>query len=117
MIKNIHHIALIVSGEDAVAFYEKLGFKKIKIIDRGTDKVILSSNGEICLEFFVDGSHKNNKTGYELLGLRHIAFKVLDVEAFLKTYGFTDVEINRDWNNQKIAFIKDFDGNVIEIHE
>lgn len=117
MIKGIHHTALIVSCEEAVLFYERFGFKRIKTVDRGTDKVIITSDGNICLEFFVDGKHLENKTGEELLGFRHIAFKTDSVEEFLKNYGFSNVEVKRDWNNEKIAFIKDFDGNTLEIHE
>lgn len=38
---DLDHIAMIVSSEKSVQFYEKLGFKVIKRIDRSYDTVIL----------------------------------------------------------------------------
>lgn len=47
---NLDHIALIVSSEKSIQFYEKLGFKENKRIDRSYDTVVFMQCGQINLE-------------------------------------------------------------------
>ena len=37
---GLDHIAIIVSSEESLRFYERLGFKESKIIDRSYDTVV-----------------------------------------------------------------------------
>lgn len=54
-------------------------------------------------------------------GLRHLAFKVDDVEAVLKKFdelGIPHEELRYDdFDNKKMAFFFDSDGLPLEIHE
>ena len=73
---TLDHIALIVSREENLSFYEQLGFKETKRIERSYDTVVFMENDGIVLEVFCrsEPSGKNNRP--EAKGLRHIAFCV-----------------------------------------
>ena len=51
---GIDHIAIIVSKEENLNFYKKLGFKEIRRITRAYDFVVFMKNGDVILEIFVD---------------------------------------------------------------
>ena len=50
---ELDHIALIVSKEENLAFYEQLGFIEKNRIERGYDTVVFLSCGDVVLEVFV----------------------------------------------------------------
>ena len=54
---GLDHIALIVSSEDSLRFYEKLGFREAERFERSYDTVVFMSCGNITLEIFVDPNH------------------------------------------------------------
>lgn len=54
---ELDHIALIVSKEENLAFYKKLGFKEKNRIERGYDTVVFMENNSIALEIFIDSNH------------------------------------------------------------
>ena len=110
---ELDHIALIVSSEGCLRFYEKLGFKESKRIERGYDTVVFLSCGEVVLEVFIDPKHPERVSEPEALGLRHIAFTVDDLSK-------VDVgceEIKTDWFGRRFTFTKDPDGQPIELKE
>ncbi len=47
---GLDHIALIVSSEESLSFYKKLGFKETKRIERSYDTVVFMQCGQIGLE-------------------------------------------------------------------
>ena len=116
MIQGIHHLALIVSNEECVTFYRKIGFEVFKRIERKYDTVILLCGYGIQLEFFVDPNHPS-RSNPEPLGLRHVAFHVDNIENTVQVLGLGTASISCDWVGEKYCFIVDPDGNTIEFHE
>ena len=110
---ELDHIALIVSKEENLAFYEKLGFKEKNRIERGYDTVVFLSCGDVVLEVFVDSNHPARVSGPEALGLRHLCFVVED----LSKVGVECEEIRTDWFGRRFTFCRDYDGQPIELKE
>ena len=112
---ELDHIALIVSKEENLAFYKKLGFVEKNRIERGYDTVVFMECDELLLEVFIDPNHPARVSGPEALGLRHIAFVVESLEEVMR-----DVEceeIRTDWFGRRFTFTKDPDGQPIELKE
>ena len=111
----LDHIALIVSSEKSLLFYEKLGFKESKRIDRSYDTVVFMEWGQTVLEIFIDSNHPERITNPEAKGLRHIAFSVENLEEIKKNVECE--EVRTDWFGRKFTFTKDPDGQPIELKE
>ena len=112
---ELDHIALIVSKEENLAFYEKLGFKEKNRIEREYDTVVFMECDGLLLEVFIDSNHPARVTNPEAMGLRHIAFVVESLEEVMR-----DVEceeIRTDWFGRRFTFTKDPDGQPIELKE
>ena len=112
---ELDHIALIVSKEENLSFYEKLGFIEKNRVERGYDTVVFMECDELLLEVFIDPNHPTRVTNPEALGLRHIAFVVESLEEVMR-----DVEceeIRTDWFGRRFTFTKDPDGQPIEFKE
>ena len=112
---GLDHIALIVSSEESLAFYKKLGFKESKRIERSYYTVVFMECGNIVLEVFIDPNHPNRVTDPETKGLRHVAFRVDDLDQIVKE--FDCEEIRTDWFGTRFTFTKDPDGQPIELKE
>ena len=110
---ELDHIALIVSKEENLAFYKKLGFIEKNRIERGYDTVVFMENNSIVLEIFIDSNHPARMTGPEALGLRHLCFVVED----LSKVDVECEEIRTDWFGRRFTFTKDMDGQPIELKE
>lgn len=80
MVQELDHIALIVSSEDSLRFYEKLGFRETERFERSYDIVAFMTCGNITLEIFVDPNHPERVNGPEAKGLRHVAVTVDKIE-------------------------------------
>ena len=127
MFKNVHHIAII--GTDYIKtkkFYvDKLGFEVISEHNRPekNDIIINVKQGNLVLEIFIkeDAPLRPMMPSPEHSGLRHLAFKVDDVEAVLKKFDELDIPHEKlrydDFDNKKMAFFFDPDGLPLEIHE
>ena len=50
---GIDHIAIIVSKEENLNFYKKLGFKEIRRITRAYDFVVFMKNGDVILFYLL----------------------------------------------------------------
>ena len=112
---ELDHIALIVSKEENLSFYERLGFKEKNRIERGYDTVVFMENGKLLLEVFIDPNHPARVSNPEAMGLRHIAFVVESLEEVMR-----DVQcegIRTDWFGRRFTFTKDPDGQPIELKE
>ena len=112
---ELDHIALIVSKEENLAFYEKLGFKEKNRIEREYDTVVFMESGALLLEVFIDPNHLERVSGPEALGLRHIAFVVESLEEVISVVQCE--EIRTDWFGRRFTFTKDPDGQPIELKE
>ena len=127
MFENVHHIAII--GTDYIKtkeFYvDKLGFEVISEHNRPekNDIIINVQNGDLVLEIFIkeDAPLRPKMPNPEYSGLRHLAFKVDDIEAVLKKFDELDIPHEElrydDFDNKKMAFFFDPDGLPLEIHE
>ena len=127
MFENVHHIAII--GTEYIKtkeFYvDKLGFEVISEHNRPekNDIIINVKQGNLVLEIFIkeDAPLRPKMPSPEYSGLRHLAFKVEDVEAVLKKFYELDIPHEKlrydDFDNRKMSFFFDPDGLPLEIHE
>ena len=121
----IHHVAIIVSDyRRSREFYvDKLGFRVIRENyrqDRGDWKLDLACE-DIELEIFARPRAPERPTRPEALGLRHLAFKVEDIEgavAELAALGIPCEEIRLDtYTGKKMTFFFDPDQLPLELHQ
>lgn len=112
---ELDHIALIVSKEENLAFYKKLGFKEKNRIEREYDTVVFMECDGLLLEVFIDPNHPERVSEPEALGLRHIAFVVESLEEVMSVVECE--EIRTDWFGRRFTFTKDPDGQPIELKE
>ena len=112
---ELDHIALIVSKEENLSFYEKLGFIEKKRIERGYDTVVFMECDGLLLEVFIDPNHPARVTNPEAMGLRHIAFVVESLEEVMSIVKCE--EIRTDWFGRRFTFCRDYDGQPIELKE
>ncbi|MBR3963307.1 MAG: VOC family protein [Oscillospiraceae bacterium] len=121
----IHHIAIICSDKNsAMDFYvKKLGFPVVRENyrpEREDWKIDLKLNDETEIELFIMKNHPKRPSP-ESYGLRHLAFKVDDIELAVKELeakGIVCEPVRMDeFTGKKATFFKDPDGLPIEIHE
>ena len=112
---ELDHIALIVSKEENLAFYKKLGFKEKNRIERGYDTVVFMECDGLLLEVFIDSNHPARVTNPEAMGLRHFCLVVEDLD---EVAGIVECEeIRTDWFGRRFTFCRDYDGQPIELKE
>ena len=125
MLKHTHHTAIICSDyEKTMDFYvNKLGFSLIREAHRPQqgDILIMLQSGETVLELFI-WPHAPQRVNYpEALGLRHLAFRVDDMDeavAWLRSRGIEPELVREDKiNGGRFTFFKDPDGLPLELHE
>lgn len=112
---GLDHIALIVSKQESLSFYEKLGFREIKRLERGYDTVVFMEQGTLLLEVFVDPNHPARVSSPEAHGLRHFCLVVESLEEVMREVECE--EIRTDWFGRRFTFTKDPDGQPIELKE
>lgn len=127
MFKNVHHIAIIGTNySETKEFYVgKLGFEVISEYNRPekNDIILNVRQGNLVLEIFIkeDAPLRPKMPNPEHSGLRHLAFKVDDVEGVLKKFDELNIPHEElrydDFDNKKMAFFFDPDGLPLEIHE
>lgn len=124
---TVHHIAIIGRNyEKTREFYvDKLGFHPLDEHIRPEKKDILFNvqKGHLILEIFIkeDAPLRPAYPHPEHTGLRHLAFKVEDVEACLAEFDQLAIPHQGlrvdDFDRKKMAFFFDPDGLPLEIHE
>ena len=120
-----HHIAIICSDyERAKEFYmDKLGFELIREVYRPErdDYLRMLRQGDTVIELFIMPDNPERVTNPEAKGLRHLAFRVEDIEpavAWLNSIGIETEPIREDKvNGGRFTFFKDPDGLPLELHE
>jgi len=124
-LNQIHHVAIIASDyEKTREFYvEKLELPVIREVyreERDDYKLDLQV-GEIELEIFGVKNPPKRVTNPEACGLRHLAFKVEDIEVAVKWLNDKGIEtepIRMDTYTQKrMTFFRDPDDLPLELHE
>ena len=125
LLKHQHHIAVISSDwEKAKTFYiDKLGFELIREVHRPEQKDYLRMlrQGDTVLELFIRPDAPARVNNPEALGLRHLAFRVDDIEIavrWLNSIGIATEPVREDKvNGGRFTFFKDPDGLPLELHE
>ena len=120
-----HHIAVISSDwEKAKDFYiDKLGFTLEKEFYRPAqnDYLRMLRQGDTVIELFIRPDAPQRVNNPEALGLRHLAFRVADIEpavAWLNSLGIETEPVREDpYNGGRFTFFKDPDGLPLELHE
>lgn len=125
MFEKLHHVAIIVSdyGRAKEFYVEKLGFPILREnfrAERGDWKLDLKfGDGE--LELFAIPGAPERPSYPEARGLRHLAFRVEDVEAAaveLERRGIACEPIRVDpFTGGRMTFFHDPDGLPLELHE
>ena len=125
-LSTIHQIAIIVSDyEKSKDFYvNKLGFEIIRENYRPQKddwKLDLKVNDTTELEIFAPKNPPKRPSFPEACGLRHLAFKVDDIEKIvteLNDMGISCEPIRTDeFTNKKMTFFFDPDNLPLELHE
>lgn len=123
---SIDHIAIISSDyKKAKDFYvDKLGFKvkrEVERKDRDDFIITLEAPNGIEIELFIEKDPPRRVTRPEAAGLRHLAFRVQDIEESvekLNKKGIETEEIRIDpQNGKRMTFFMDPDGLPLELHE
>ena len=123
---SIDHIAIISSDyQKAKDFYvDKLNFKvkrEVERKDRDDFIITLEAPNGILVELFIERNPPRRVTRPEAAGLRHLAFRVQDIEESvekLNKKGIETEEIRIDpQNGKRMTFFMDPDGLPLELHE
>lgn len=125
MLGKQHHIAVISSSyEKAKEFYiDKLGFRLTNESYRPAtnDYLRMLQLGETTIELFIRPDAPQRVNNPEAMGLRHLAFRVEDIEpvvAWLNAMGIETEPVREDpFNGGRFTFFKDPDGLPLELHE
>ena len=127
LFESIHHIAIIGRNYNKMKeFYvKKLGFKIISEYHRvdKNDIIINVKKENVVLEIFIkeDAPLRPPIPNPENAGLRHLAFKVKDIEKTLEEFDSLKIVHQGlrydDFDGKKMAFFFDPDGLPLEIHE
>ena len=120
-----HHIAIICSdwAKTKEFYVDKLGFELIREVYRPEvdDYLRMIRQGDTVLEVFIKPGYPERVTNPEAKGLRHLAFRVEDLEAavrWLNDAGIQTEDIREDKaNGGRFVFFKDPDGLPLELHE
>lgn len=126
MINKVHHIAIICRDyEVSKRFYtDILGLQVIREVyraERKSYKLDLGLNGEYIIELFSFPDPVARPSRPEAVGLRHLAFEVDDIDAFvvrLNELGVVAEMIRIDeFTGKRFTFIADPDLLPIEFYE
>ncbi|MFH6999851.1 VOC family protein [Flavobacterium sp. FlaQc-57] len=125
-LNKVHHIAILCSDyQKSKTFYtEVLGLTIIREIyreERQSYKLDLALNGIYVVELFSFPNPPKRPSRPEAVGLRHLAFEVINLEetiAFLDTKKIESEPIRIDETTEKrFTFIADPDELPIEFYE
>lgn len=128
-LSTIHHIAIIVSDLQAAKdFYvNKLGFEIIRENyreprdDWKLDLRIGDGDDAVELELFAEPDPPRRVTRPEACGLRHLAFRVADIESAVAALAEQSIPCEPirydEYTEKRMTFFFDPDGLPLELHE
>lgn len=126
LLSGLHHLAIICSDyERSRRFYtEVLGFgiqQEVYRQERDSWKLDLSLNGMYLIELFSFPNPPARPSRPEAVGLRHIAFRVENIEEAIQSLqqkGVTTEPVRVDeYTGRRFTFFSDPDGLPIELYE
>ena len=124
-LNTIHHVAIIVSDyQKSHHFYvDLLGFSVIRehYREAQNDYKLDLQLGDCELEIFGKADAPKRVNNPEACGLRHLAFKVNNIEETVQELASLGIECEPirwdNFTNKKMTFFKDPDGLPLELHE
>lgn len=125
-LKAIHHIAIIAKDyQESKRFYtEILGFEVIQEVyrrERDSWKLDLALDGLYQIELFSFPDFRPRGSYPEAAGLRHLAFAVDDVEAWIGWLRNHHVQVQNvridEHTGKKFTFFDDPNGQPLELYE
>lgn len=125
MLNVVHHVAIIVSDyEKSRKFYvEQLELPVIRenYREERNDYKLDLQVGNVELEIFGVKNPPERVTNPEACGLRHLAFKVDDIEAAVKWLNDKGIETEPirwdEFTQKRMTFFRDPDNLPLELHE
>jgi len=126
MLQGVHHIAIICSDyKRSKDFYTNtLGLEIVQEVyreQRKSYKLDLALNGQYVVELFSFPDPPARVSRPEATGLRHLAFRVADIEAAIQQLsekGVTTEPVRIDeYTNKRFTFFSDPDDLPIELYE
>lgn len=124
--EGIHHVALIVSDyERSKKFYtEVLGLSIVAEnyrTERESFKLDLRGPGGIQIELFSFPSAPQRLSRPEACGLRHLAFRVTDIEKEIERLRSLSISVEPiridEYTGKRFTFFADPDGLPLELYE
>ncbi len=127
MARAVQHIAF--NCKDRIAqekFYtQHFGCRRVRVFKAGQpDQFVMLRVGDVYLELFqADAAALDQPAGPQPIGFKHLAFEVADIEATAAALNAHGTETGRiiDSGDQvpglKVCFLRDPEGNVIELME
>ena len=126
-----NHIALTCKDPEAVErFYAThLGFRRARVLPLGEKQIVFLRNGDIYLELFAADAPEPMPAGIgdgpHHPGVRHIAFKVEDLDATLDALGeevkrritLGPLDFGAFIPNWRTVWLADPEGNIVEISQ
>ena len=120
MINGINHVALIISKEECLDFYKKLGFVETSRVFRQdkNDYLIMMEKGDAVLEVFLKDDAPLRLCKPEAYGCRHIAFDVNNVDEILELLKDYDCQkIRTTETGRRFVFVNDLNNQPVEFLE
>ena len=126
LLKGIHHIAIICSDYQKSKYFYTivLGFEiqqEVYRKERDSYKLDLSLNGNYLIELFSFPKPKNRLSQPEAKGLRHIAFKVDNIQEVIKHIQSFGIEVEPiridEFTGKQFTFFRDPDDLPIELYQ
>ncbi|MDX5474187.1 MAG: VOC family protein [Bacillaceae bacterium] len=126
LIEGVHHVAIICANYDiSKKFYTET--LKLPIInetfrkERDSIKLDLQVPGGVQIELFSFPDAPNRPSYPEAQGLRHLAFKVSDIEEAVKKLKEKGIEVEAirvdEMTGKSFTFFQDPDGLPLELYE
>ena len=130
MIRPDHAGISVGDLEASIAWYrDMLGFELLRVVDlpEDTGRVALLRQGDFILEFFLlpdaaplPEERRHPATDLRTQGIKHVAYAVPDIDAFMTELKAKDVDVVWDvvvHDGDKCAFVRDNSGNLVEFVE
>ena len=122
---QLHHAAIIASDyQRSKDFYvNQLGLELVREVyrEQRNDYILTLKVGDIEVELFVMPDPPARVTDPEACGLRHLAFRVADMDeavAWLNSRGIETEPVRWDpYTEKRMTFFRDPDGLPLELHE
>ncbi len=126
---DFSHVSLNCTDPAAIErFYTKhFGFRRARVIPLGQEQIVFLRAGNVYLELFATREERPGpaagKDGPASPGVRHIAFKVENVDAKLRQMGqearvtLGPLDFDDFIPGWRTAWVSDPEGNVVEISQ